>query len=133
MRQEFGRSAANPTAMQSLLSPRRPLTALAAIALLVLGLVVTTLLPRGQAAPLADPRLDLPPLQAPGEWFDSQRGVEGASIDYAGTLAESAAIAERTRAIDPAVAGLEWDLLGPTEIGGRVVDLALVPGRPDEV
>lgn len=123
---------ANTCAMTSF-SARRPLVAVAAMSFLVLAIALAAVLPGGVTASLADPRLELPPLQAPGEWFDSQRGVATASVDYADTLAESAAAADRTALLAPELAEATWDLLGPTNIGGRVVDLALVPGRANEV
>lgn len=63
-----------------------------------------------------DPRLALPPLQAPGEWFDSQRSIDGQAIDYAGAIDQAAAL--RVDAV-----GGEWTNLGPTNIGGRVNDV----------
>ncbi len=111
---------------------RTPLPALAATALLAVVLLLAVLLPSSPAA-IEDPRLALPPLQAPGEWFDSQRTVTDSPVDFAGALGEADANAAFTRTVAPEVAGLEWDLLGPTNIGGRVVDVVVVPGRPNEV
>ncbi|MEO2106553.1 MAG: hypothetical protein ABGZ36_13015, partial [Actinomycetota bacterium] len=34
----------------------------------------------GSSSTMVDPRLVLPPLQAPGEWFDSQRSIDGQAI-----------------------------------------------------
>jgi hypothetical protein len=113
------------------MSLRSPAAALLASAI-VAALVATAALMTGPAG-VADPRLELPPLQAPGEWFDSQRGITADAVDYAAALADRRAEAAETAAERPDVAGLSWDLLGPTNIGGRVVDLALVPGRPGEV
>ena len=110
----------------------RSLLVLAAAALLPLGLVLSLVATRPLAVAV-DPRLALPPLQAPGEWFDSQRGVGTADVDYDGALAENAALQARTAALNPGLADLEWELLGPTNVGGRVVDLAVVPGRPQEL
>lgn len=101
------------------------------VALTAVVALVAAVLPRTTAP--VDPRLELPPLQAPGEWFDSQRSIDTSGADYAQALAESADLAARTAATDPALAAVEWDLLGPTNIGGRVVDLALIPGRASEL
>ncbi len=110
----------------------RSLLVLAAAVLLALALVLSVVATRPTALAV-DPRLALPPLQAPGEWFDSQRGVGTADTDYDGALQENAQAQARTAALNPGYAEIEWDLLGPTNVGGRVVDLALVPGRPNEV
>jgi hypothetical protein len=115
------------------MSLRHPATALIAAALIAALVAVATTLTGSSTAAGADPRLALPPLQAPGEWFDSQRTITGTPVDYAGALDARRANAAFSADAAPDLAGLEWDLLGPTNIGGRVVDLALVPGRPDEV
>ena len=70
----------------------------------------------GSSPAMVDPRLALPPLQAPGEWFDSQRSIDGQTIDYAGALDQAAEL--RADAIDG-----EWTNLGPSNIGGRVNDV----------
>ncbi|HEY3191057.1 MAG TPA: hypothetical protein VGJ70_26425, partial [Solirubrobacteraceae bacterium] len=47
--------------------------------------------------------------------------------------AQSRALARATRASDPAVARQRWQLVGPTNIGGRVLDVAVDPGAADTI
>ena len=108
-----------------LLSPRGTL---AVVNVLILALAVALLI---SAAPQADvdPRLLDPPLGAPGEWFDSQRGVGADRTAYATAVAQANEIAAETAASDHPISDVEWSLLGPTNIGGRVNDVAVDPTR----
>lgn len=115
------------------MSFRHPALALVATTALALVLALTAIGLPGQASQPLDPRLALPPLQAPGEWFDSQRSITTDGSDYAGAIAAARSTRAATLATAPEWAGLTWDLLGPTNIGGRVVDLALVPGQASEL
>lgn len=47
--------------------------------------------------------------------------------------ARARALGARTRAADPAVANASWQLVGPTNIGGRVLDIAVDPGAADTI
>jgi photosystem II stability/assembly factor-like uncharacterized protein len=87
---------------------------------LVLGLAT---LAAGPPAAVAPQLLD-EPLAAPGDWFDAQRAVGGDRTAYARAI-EAAAAAEE-------IPG-EWELLGPTNIGGRVTDLVVDPTTPDQI
>ena len=78
------------------------------------------------ATQAVDPRLALPPLQAPGEWFDSQRSIDGGAVDYAAALDQAAVL--RADAIEG-----EWTNLGPTNIGGRVNDVVTDADDPSIV
>ncbi|HVE62313.1 MAG TPA: hypothetical protein VNB94_00735 [Mycobacteriales bacterium] len=66
---------------------------------------------------------------APGDFFDAQRtGPDGAAADpatYARAMAEADAVAADTARRDPALAKARWQLMGPTAIGGRVLDIAV--------
>ena len=88
----------------------------------VLALAVTTLA-FGRTAPVPQQFLDAP-LAAPGDWFDAQRAIGGDRSAYARAIEQ----ANATDAIDA-----EWTLLGPTNIGGRVADLAIDPKADDTV
>ena len=103
----------------------RSRAALMAVNLLVLALAIATLA-AGQPADLAEthPELLDEPLAAPADWFDSQRAVGGDRGAYARAIA-AAAEAEQ-------IPG-EWDLLGPTNIGGRVTDLVVDPTTADQI
>lgn len=110
---------------------RSPRLTLAGVNLLVLALAVTMLV---NAAPqTVDPRLLDAPLSAPGEWFDSQRGIGASRTAYAEAVAQANALGEKTAAVAPEVAELEWDLLGPTNIGGRINDVVVDPQRSSAV
>jgi photosystem II stability/assembly factor-like uncharacterized protein len=98
--------------------------ALGAAIALVLSLGVLTLTGGSGAAVAADPRLADEPLAAPGDWFDSQRAIGTDSGAYARALEQAAAIGERTAAVAADVAGASWRHMGPTNFGGRVVDIA---------
>src|SRR3954463_4462041 len=48
-------------------------------------------------------------------------------------MAQSRALARATRRSDPTVANATWQLVGPTNIGGRVLDIAIDPDRADTI
>ena len=108
----------------------RPVLAVAGTTVLALALVGCTVAAPQPVAP--DPRLADPPLSAPGQWFDSQRaiGADSDPLAYATALDQAADARARTAAAAPEVAALDWELLGPTNIGGRVVDVAVDPEDP---
>lgn len=74
---------------------------------------------------------------SPGaDWmFVQRRGADTtvASAAYRRALRQSRASAQRTALERPDVAGAEWTNLGPTNIGGRVVDVAVDPRKDDTV
>ena len=107
---------------------RSPRLTLAGVNLLILALAVAMLVSAAPAAPI-DPRLLDAPLSAPGEWFDSQRGIGATPTSYADAIAQANALGAKTAEVAPEVADLEWDLLGPTNIGGRVNDVVVDPTR----
>ena len=111
-------------------SRTRPLVAFALSALLAAALAATALASGRSVLP--DPRLADAPLSAPGEWFDSQRLVteDLSPTAYAEAIDQAVALGERTREVDPALAGTQWTLQGPRNIGGRVVGLAIDPDDP---
>src|SRR4051812_48428240 len=47
--------------------------------------------------------------------------------------AQARALGARTRAVDPSLAAAQWQLVGPTNIGGRVLDIAVDPAAADTI
>jgi photosystem II stability/assembly factor-like uncharacterized protein len=71
----------------------------------------------------------------PEDWILAQRsrlsGVPQAALDRAG--AQAAAVAAQTRAQAPAMASARWSFAGPTNIGGRVLDIAVDPNASNTI
>lgn len=71
----------------------------------------------------------------PEDWFIAQRVVHGGIP--AGALekarAQAAALSLAARRSDPQLAGPTWQFVGPTNIGGRVVDIAVDPAAADTI
>jgi len=71
----------------------------------------------------------------PEDWFITQRvthgGIPAGALEKAG--AQAAALAAATGRSDPPLAGAGWKFVGPTNIGGRVVDIAVDPVAPDTI
>src|SRR5262245_28044772 len=61
----------------------------------------------------------------PEDWFITQRvthnGIPAGALERAG--AQAAALADETFRTDALAAGSRWKFVGPTNIGGRVVDI----------
>jgi hypothetical protein len=71
----------------------------------------------------------------PEDWFITQRvthgGIPAGALEKAG--AQAAALAAATGRSDPQLAGAGWKFVGPTNIGGRVVDIAVDPVATDTI
>src|SRR4051794_4424657 len=52
---------------------------------------------------------------------------------FARAAAQAAALGDQTAAAEPVVAGAEWQPLGPSNIGGRVLDIAVDPNNADTI
>jgi photosystem II stability/assembly factor-like uncharacterized protein len=69
----------------------------------------------------------------PDDWFLSQRvthgGIPRGALEKA--AAQAAALAETTKLFDAPLANARWRFVGPTNIGGRVVDIAVDPVAAD--
>jgi photosystem II stability/assembly factor-like uncharacterized protein len=68
----------------------------------------------------------------PGEWMSLQRANASGRIPsraYGRAIEQANAIGRATQDADPALAAAEWTAMGPTNIGGRVVELAVDPIR----
>ncbi|HEY6111899.1 MAG TPA: hypothetical protein VIV62_05245, partial [Chthoniobacterales bacterium] len=65
----------------------------------------------------------------PDDWFLSQRvthgGIPRGALQKAAT--QAAALAGATKTFDAPLANARWRFVGPTNIGGRVVDIAIDP------
>src|SRR5262245_11477593 len=72
----------------------------------------------------------------PAEWMWLQRANEDGSIPataYQEALAQTRLIEGETRRGAPQLAGVRWQLLGPSNIGGRLIDIVLDPATPGTV
>jgi hypothetical protein len=71
----------------------------------------------------------------PEDWFITQRvthgGIPAGALERAG--AQAAALAEATKSADSQLAAARWRFVGPTNIGGRVVDIAVDPVAADTI
>jgi photosystem II stability/assembly factor-like uncharacterized protein len=71
----------------------------------------------------------------PEDWFITQRmthgGIPAGAMERAG--AQAAALASETERSEPRLAAARWRFVGPTNIGGRVVDIAVDPVAPDTI
>jgi photosystem II stability/assembly factor-like uncharacterized protein len=73
---------------------------------------------------------------APAEWMWLQRANPDGSIPptaFHEAVAQAQEIRADTRVRMPQLAGLRWELLGPTNIGGRLIDLVIDPTTPDTI
>ncbi|MGH3370302.1 MAG: WD40/YVTN/BNR-like repeat-containing protein, partial [Nocardioidaceae bacterium] len=75
-------------------------------------------------------------LSPAGDWLLAQRAggsgvVSTASFERA--LEQAVAVRAQTREAAPELAEASWELLGPTNIGGRVADVAVDPTQADTV
>ncbi|MEV1328628.1 glycosyl hydrolase [Micromonospora costi] len=77
------------------------------------------------------------PMELPDEWMTAQRMSDGSTdlstAKYAKARGEADQLAERTRKAYRHLAERKWNFFGPSNIGGRVVDIAVDPQVPDQV
>jgi photosystem II stability/assembly factor-like uncharacterized protein len=115
------------------------------VALPVLAAVLAAPVAPGPAAPVAvaapapapvtasaleallDPRTE------PGDPMLAARGGTVPAGAFERASAQAARVGAATRATDPKVAGAKWALRGPTNIGGRLLDVVVDPRRKDSV
>ena len=87
----------------------------------------------GATAPGAESPFESEPSSPGPDWLLNQRAGGKATVsvnDYERALDQARAATTRTIAEAPEVAAAEWNLMGPTNIGGRVVDVAVDPELP---
>jgi Sortilin, neurotensin receptor 3, len=108
------------------------------LAALLLIASLCQLLQRSAAIPAAvkENQLKLAEKEAPPEdWFITQRvihgGIPAGALERAG--AQAAALAQATKRADSQLAAARWRFIGPTNIGGRVVDIAVDPVAADTI
>ncbi|WP_422734195.1 VPS10 domain-containing protein [Micromonospora sp. WMMD558] len=73
---------------------------------------------------------------APAEWMWAQRANPDGSIPataYQEALAQSRTLENATRRGAPNLSDVTWNLLGPTNIGGRLIDVVVHPTTPGTV
>lgn len=64
--------------------------------------------------------------------FGAGRNVDTGRF-FARAATQAATLGEQTAASDPAVAGAAWQPLGPSNIGGRVLDIVVDPNNADTI
>ena len=77
--------------------------------------------------------IEVPP-RGPDDWIVAQRAYPDDKIPmgaFEDAADESARVGAATRSAAPRLAKAEWKLEGPRQTGGRVVDIAVDPTRPD--
>lgn len=77
------------------------------------------------------------PMELPDEWMTAQRMSDGSTelstAKYARARGEADQITGHTRKAYRHLAERKWNFFGPSNIGGRVVDIAVDPQVPDQV
>jgi photosystem II stability/assembly factor-like uncharacterized protein len=108
------------------------------LAALLLIASLCQLLQRSAAIPAAvkENQPKLAEKEAPPEdWFITQRvthgGIPAGALERAGAQAD--ALAQATKQSDSQLAAARWRFVGPTNIGGRVVDIAVDPIAADTI
>jgi photosystem II stability/assembly factor-like uncharacterized protein len=72
----------------------------------------------------------------PQEWMAAQRANADGTVPaaaYREAIAQTAKIAAETRALDAKTAKTNWAMMGPSNIGGRIVDLVADPSQSGRV
>ena len=70
----------------------------------------------------------------PNEWIMSQRMYPHNEVDYKSVqLARADALHEINTTLNSRTEDVEWELVGPKNIGGRVTDLAISPENDDHI
>jgi photosystem II stability/assembly factor-like uncharacterized protein len=123
------------------MSAPRPATLLAAALAFAAATVVALLVApgerRGSGEHGESPAEEARALQEPAdallarELYGSGGTIPSSVLPRA--LARTRTLARRTRASDPSLADASWQLVGPTNIGGRVLDIAVDPDAADTI
>jgi hypothetical protein len=76
-------------------------------------------------------------MELPAEWMTAQRLSDGSTnlsaAKYAKARGEANQLAAHTRSVYRHLGDEEWRFFGPSNIGGRVVDIAVDPQVDDQV
>ncbi|HVE73932.1 MAG TPA: hypothetical protein VNA30_02410 [Mycobacteriales bacterium] len=75
----------------------------------------------------------LNPAAEPGDAMLARRGGAIPTGAFAAASAQSDALAAKTRKTDPKLAAAKWQLKGPTNVGGRGLDIVVDPKKVDSV
>ncbi len=119
-----------------------PLAALPALTALVVGVTGASGAPSAASAGHVPPvpgisasGLDalLDPEQEPGDPMLAARGGTIPTGAFARASEQAARLGNATRSSEPGLAGAAWKLRGPTNVGGRVLDVVVDPKRKDGV
>lgn len=125
----------------SLVRHRRGSAVTATLALLATGALAASAAPSrdqtsGDRLSLAT-SMPTGPMELPAEWMTSQRLSDGSrelsAAKYVRARGEANGIFGRTRGAYRVLADQRWDFFGPTNIGGRVVDIAIDPKVDDQI
>lgn len=104
-------------------------TTLALATALVLALVLTA---ASLASAPASQVLRSGPLAEPADTMTAARALADGSaptgLDLAAALEQARLVADTTAEVAPETAGLDWAMVGPTNIGGRLTDIAVGDG-----
>lgn len=115
----------------------RRLTAATLGLALLLGTVVSTHAVPSTASSVAAGARVTGPMEPGDNWFAGQRQMDGLSRAEAAQAARRQALSlqKRTAGTNPELAGVEWELEGPRNIGGRVTDIAVEvdPTAPNRI
>lgn len=120
----------------SLVRGRRILPVAAVLALLTAA-ALTTSAPSASGEQSLATSTPTGPMELPAEWMTAQRlsdgGTDLSAAKYARARGEANQLAAHTRSVYRHLAEQEWNFSGPSNIGGRVVDIAVDPQVPDQV
>ncbi|MEV5767211.1 glycosyl hydrolase [Micromonospora sp. NPDC052213] len=120
----------------TLVRGRRVLPVAAALALLTAA-ALTTSIPSARGEESLATSTPTGPMELPAEWMTAQRLSDGSTdlsaAKYAKARGEANQLAARTRSAYRDLAGEQWRFFGPSNIGGRVVDIAVDPQVADQI
>ncbi|MEU6203057.1 glycosyl hydrolase [Micromonospora musae] len=115
----------------------RGLTVTVAVALLATVALTASSAPRPVAEVSLSTNTPTGPMELPDEWMTAQRMSDGSTelstAKYASARSEAVKVAGHTRKAYRHLAERKWHFFGPSNIGGRVVDIALDPHVPDQL
>lgn len=86
----------------------------------------------GSHRPAVSPRASIQTSSRPSEWHVTQRLYPYWKVDQH-AYSDAIEVAKQLPKVSKSAGIPEWDLVGPTEVGGRIVDLDYNPRHPDSV